>query len=287
MGRWCWRPCGPARPAAASPSAPAPGVGTVTRPGLPIPPGEPAINPVPRRMIRDAIAEVAAAPRRGGRRRGRDRDPGRRGARDAHPQRPARHRGRAVDPRHHRHRGPVFVLVVDPFDPARHRRGARHRVWRMSRARPAPRRKRRCRSSTACPRPRSSTWAISSAACSNISARHPLPRVTIAGGVAKMTKLAQGLLDLHSKRGAVDLAALAGFAEAAGGSRRSAGAHRRVEHRRGSVRACASPTASRSATPWRAPPARWRRRWWPARPIEIEIVLFDRDGGLVGRAGFG
>jgi cobalt-precorrin-5B (C1)-methyltransferase len=36
------------------------GVGTVTRPGLPVPPGEPAINPVPRRMIRDAIMEVAA-----------------------------------------------------------------------------------------------------------------------------------------------------------------------------------------------------------------------------------
>src|SRR6187455_21863 len=38
-----------------------PGVGTVTRPGLALPPGEPAINPVPRRMIRDAIAEVATA----------------------------------------------------------------------------------------------------------------------------------------------------------------------------------------------------------------------------------
>src|SRR5262249_10374744 len=36
------------------------GVGTVTRPGLPVPPGEPAINPVPRQMIRAAIAEVAA-----------------------------------------------------------------------------------------------------------------------------------------------------------------------------------------------------------------------------------
>src|SRR5262249_60004325 len=47
---------------------------------------------------------------------------------------------------------------------------------------------------------------------------HPLPKVTIAGGVAKMTKLAQGLLDLHSKRGAVDLTALARFAQGAGAS---------------------------------------------------------------------
>lgn len=37
-----------------------PGVGTVTKPGLPIPPGEPAINPVPRELMTKVIEELAS-----------------------------------------------------------------------------------------------------------------------------------------------------------------------------------------------------------------------------------
>jgi cobalt-precorrin-5B (C1)-methyltransferase len=37
-----------------------PGVGRVTKPGLPVPPGEPAINPVPRQMITGTVGEVLA-----------------------------------------------------------------------------------------------------------------------------------------------------------------------------------------------------------------------------------
>ncbi len=39
--------------------------------------------------------------------------------------------------------------------------------------------------------------------------KHPVARLTIGGGIGKMTKLAQGALDLHSGRSQVDFEALA------------------------------------------------------------------------------
>ena len=52
-------PAGPRRPALDGIAfAAGPGVGTVTRAGLQVAPGEPAINPVPRRMIADAVREA-------------------------------------------------------------------------------------------------------------------------------------------------------------------------------------------------------------------------------------
>src|SRR3712207_2825790 len=48
--------------------------------------------------------------------------------------------------------------------------------------------------------------------------RHPVRKVTVAGGFAKMTKLGQGLLDLHSRAGEVDFAWLAERLAEAGAS---------------------------------------------------------------------
>lgn len=52
--------------------------------------------------------------------------------------------------------------------------------------------------------------------------RHPTPKLTIAGGFAKLTKLAQGHLDLHSKRSSVDMEKLAYTAKAHGALKETA-----------------------------------------------------------------
>ncbi len=42
-------------------------------------------------------------------------------------------------------------------------------------------------------------------------AKHPVPRITVGGGIGKMTKLAQGAVDLHSGRSQVDFDVLAAW----------------------------------------------------------------------------
>jgi cobalt-precorrin-5B (C1)-methyltransferase len=37
-----------------------PGVGLVTKPGLPVPPGEPTINPVPRQMLTETVHAIGS-----------------------------------------------------------------------------------------------------------------------------------------------------------------------------------------------------------------------------------
>jgi cobalt-precorrin-5B (C1)-methyltransferase len=112
---------------------------------------------------------------------------------------------------------------------------------------------------------------------------HPVARVTIAGGVAKMTKLAQGLLDLHSKRGVVELPALADLAAAAGGSpalRTQILAANTAAEAFGHAQADGIALGDAVARIARQTAARVVED----RGIALDVAVFDRDGALVGRA---
>jgi cobalt-precorrin-5B (C1)-methyltransferase len=108
-----------------------------------------------------------------------------------------------------------------------------------------------------------------------------VPRVTVAGGVAKMTKLAQGRLDLHSKRGEVDLAALAALV---GDHEIAAQITQANTAAQAFALAGVRGTAlgdSIAAQAWKTAAAVLQ-----GTDTELEIVLFDRNGVLAGRANF-
>lgn len=183
------------------------GVGMVTRPGLPIPPGEPAINPVPRRMMREALgavdAEITISVENG----------------EALAAKTLNPRLGIV--------GGLSILgttgIVVPYSCAAwidtiHRGidvaralGLEHVAGATGSASEAA-----IQARHGLPDPALIDMGDFVGGMLKYLKRHPVPRVSIAGGVAKMTKLAQGRLDLHSKRGSVDLAGLAEFARQAG-----------------------------------------------------------------------
>jgi cobalt-precorrin-5B (C1)-methyltransferase len=260
------------------------GVGTVTRPGLPIPPGEPAINPVPRQMIRNAIQEVALA----------HDDPGDVEVEISIPD------GEALAAKTLNGRlgivGGLSILgttgIVIPYSCSSWIHSI-HRGIDVARA---------CGLTHLA----ASTGSTSETAVQKMYGLpdtalidmgdfvggtlkylklHPVPRVTIAGGTGKMTKLAQGLLDLHSKRGSVDLEALAERAEGAGASPdlrarilASNTALEAFDHARADGIALGDAVAKAAQATALAVVA--------GKPIEIEAVLFDRAGICVGHAPF-
>ncbi len=184
------------------------GVGMVTKPGLPIPVGEPAINPVPRRMIDEVIAEVSAAHAV---------------SPDVQVTISVAH-GAALALKTWNPRlgieGGISILgttgIVRPFSCS---------AWIASIHRGVD-----VAVATKAAHVVGATGSTSEGAVQALYdlpetayldmgdfaggllkylRRNPVPRITIAGGPGKMTKLSQGALDLHSKRSQVDLEALA------------------------------------------------------------------------------
>ena len=261
------------------------GVGTVTRAGLPVPPGEPAINPMPRRMIQDAIAEVAAAAScaadaeveisiPGGEALAAKTLNGRLGI-----------VGGLVDPRHHRHRRAVFVLGVDPFDPQRHRCRPRRRLDAY----------RRLHRRELGGRGTKTLWPAGDRAD-----RHGRFRRRHAQIFAPPSAAARH----HCRRRRQDDQARPGPHRSAFQARRSRfrDARRICRNRRRLGRSLRAhqdaPTPRRKLFRWRNPKtsrlgdtvARVAQataaRVVAGRDIAIEIVLFDREQNLVGRAPF-
>ena len=257
-----------------------PGVGTATKPGLPIAPGEPAINPAPRRMIADAIKQVAAAHGVPAHAIVEISIPG----------------GEAMAEKTMNPRlgilGGISILgttgIVIPYSCA----AWIHSIYsgiNVARA-------------MGIDHVAGSTGSTSEAAVQRhydltesalidmgdfaggmlkFLRKNPLPRVTIAGGVAKMTKLAQGRLDLHSKKGAVDRDALAAVASDLGADAAVVAAIAGAN-----TTALAFETAQRAGLQLGNEIARAARGQAAAvvegAGIALDILVFDRNGNLVG-----
>lgn len=257
-----------------------PGVGTITRPGLPLPPGEAAINPVPRAMIAGAIGEAT-------------------GGQDfeveisvADGEKLAE---KTLNPRLGI-LGGISILgttgIVIPFSCS----AWIHSIWRgIDVARAAGLTHVLGATGNASEKAGQALYDLPEIALIDMGdfvggmlkylRRHPVEKVTIAGGVAKMTKLAQGMLDVHSKRGLADLEALSALARQGGASEELAAAI-------ASANTVAHAFSLAGETGFDLGTSVAQRAWDTAAKalgnpeMSIEILVFDREGQLRGRSGF-
>src|SRR5579883_1861692 len=112
--------------------------------------------------------------------------------------------------------------------------------------------------------------------------RHPVERLTLAGGFGKMAKLAAGHLDLHSARSEVDIAALADLLDELGGTGEAVAAARQARSA-GALLDIAG-DAKRALTERVARRAREVALATLAGSTSIDVMLIDRRGELLARA---
>lgn len=184
------------------------GVGTVSLPGLPVAVGEPAINPVPRRLMTEAVDRLAA---RDGAAADIDIEISAPGGEDVARQTWNPRLGIV---------GGISILgttgVVVPYSCSAWIHSI-HRGVDLARAVGHPH-VAGCTGSTS-EQAVQTRFGLPDTAMLDMGdfaggmlryiRRHPVPRLTIGGGLAKLSKLAVGHLDLHSGRSRVDFAWLA------------------------------------------------------------------------------
>jgi cobalt-precorrin-5B (C1)-methyltransferase len=113
--------------------------------------------------------------------------------------------------------------------------------------------------------------------------RHPVPRLTVAGGIGKLAKLAEGHLDLHSARSQVSFAALAQLVADAGGSAELIQGVREANTALDALQQCQA-----AGLPLGDLVAAGARRTAEGvllgAPVEVDVVVIDRAGTVVGHA---
>jgi cobalt-precorrin-5B (C1)-methyltransferase len=113
--------------------------------------------------------------------------------------------------------------------------------------------------------------------------RHPVPRLTIAGGIGKLSKLADGHLDLHSARSQVDPARLAATAEERGADPGLVAQVRTATTALHALELCQA--AGVSLADGVAEQARQvAQRALGAAPVVVDVLVVDREGQVVGEA---
>jgi len=104
-------------------------------------------------------------------------------------------------------------------------------------------------------------------------ARHPIARVTIGGGIGKLSKLAQGAGDLHSSRSQVDMKALAALV----GNPQVANAETALH----AYELAGPELAEAVAASARVAALRYLKK----TDTLVDVVLVDRSGQILARAG--
>jgi len=114
--------------------------------------------------------------------------------------------------------------------------------------------------------------------------RHPIARLTIAGGFGKLCKLADGAMDLHSGRSEIDRERLAERLQRLGASP-NALTLTRAANTAGEILAL-SQSEGLPLGDLIAGDARAEALAMLDGGTAVEVIVVDRNGAIVGRAGF-
>ncbi len=113
---------------------------------------------------------------------------------------------------------------------------------------------------------------------------HPVPRLTIAGGFAKISKLAAGFLDLHSGRSQVDFDLLADLLGGLGANE-DLREKTRAANTAAEVLELSGPAGPALADAVAAKARETASYCLRGAAVTVDILIFDRQGNLVGRDG--